>query len=58
MLTAGDTLYQKFSESKLYHVDVLAAGMGLGRQVRLASGIANMLEQSMILAINAYVNVF
>ncbi|KAF0300654.1 Protein bark beetle [Amphibalanus amphitrite] len=36
LLTADDTLYQKFSESKLYHVDVLGAGMGLGRQAHAA----------------------
>ncbi|XP_037072320.1 LOW QUALITY PROTEIN: protein bark beetle-like [Pollicipes pollicipes] len=36
MLTAGDTLYEKFSQSKLYHLEVLHAGMGLDRQVHAA----------------------
>ncbi|KAF0308456.1 Protein bark beetle [Amphibalanus amphitrite] len=36
MLTAGDTLYEKFSNSKLYHVDVLHAGMGPNKEAQAA----------------------
>ena len=38
MLTAGDTLYQKFSDSKLFYVDVFHAGVGILRQVGTVHG--------------------
>ena len=37
-LTAGDTLYQKFSDSKLFYVDIYHAGVGILRQVGTVRG--------------------
>ena len=40
-LTADNTLYEKFSESKLYHVEVLHAGMGPNKEVRCQKMMSN-----------------